>query len=262
MIFTSIMKPSILVLMLACVFFAGCKSVRSISHSGYRAGGSYVGSDPGFEYRGELSEFDVLGIMRREITSEAEIQRALDTAKPIKLRSGASLVLIQSGAQFPDAAMVSGLSRYFTVAPFSGVPPLRRSSTGLQTESLDPESYAKSLRLTAARGGNDFIVCYWGVLESESERLPTKTVSWVPIVNWVLPDEVQHARIRLKMALIDVRSGHWTVFSPKAFESGRLSISPRRSVADQKQVEALKQKAYEAGVKALLKSYSEVAMAE
>jgi hypothetical protein len=31
----------------------------------------------------------------------------------------------------------------------------------------------------AARGGTDLILCYWGMLESKSERLPTKTVfSW------------------------------------------------------------------------------------
>src|SRR5262249_46785139 len=147
-------------------------------------------SDPAFEYRGELSEYDVLGIAKTEFTSEADIRRALEAAKPVKLQPGNCILLIQSGALFPDGEMVTEMSKHYHVVPFSGVPTVRRLGSGaLQTESPDPEMYSKVLRLTAARGGADFIVCYWGRLESESDRLPTKTVSWLPIVNWLTPDE-------------------------------------------------------------------------
>jgi hypothetical protein len=157
-------------LMSACILVAGCtKHVRSISHSGYPQQSSYCGnriadgmSDPAFEYRGELSEFDVLGIPRGEITSEAEIRRALEGSKSVKPRPGSTILLIQSGALFPDSPMVTELSKSFHVVPFSGVPTVRRIGAGnLQTESSDPESYSKALRLTAARGGADCIVCYW-----------------------------------------------------------------------------------------------------
>jgi hypothetical protein len=264
------MKQKILYsLACACVLLAGCtKHVASISHSGYTPSGAYCHyptsegtSDPAFEYRGELSEADVLGIGRGEITSEAEILRTRETAKPVRLRPGNSILLIQSGALFPDGPMVGALSRHFAVVPFSGLPPVRTTSAGtVQNESLDPESYSKSLRLTAARGGTDLILCYWGMLESESERLPTKTVSWVPIVHWIMPDEKRHMRIQLKVALLDVRSGNWSVFSPKPFTDARLSTSPRRGAVDQKQVECLKQLAYEAAVAELVQSYSQLAM--
>ena len=97
-------------LILACALVAGCtKSARSISHSGYTKPGSYCqyppgdgASDPAFEYHGELSEADVLGISRGEITSDAEIRRTREAAKPVKLRPGSSILLIQSGALFPD----------------------------------------------------------------------------------------------------------------------------------------------------------------
>jgi hypothetical protein len=234
-----------------------------VSHSGYQQQSSYCGngtgrgvSDPAFEYRGELSEFDVLGIPRGEITSEAEIQRALADSKPIKLHPGSSILLIQSGALFPDGPMVTELSKSFRVVPFSGVPTVRKfGAGGLQTESSDPESYSKALRLTAARGSADFIVCYWGMLESENDRLPTKTVSWVPIVHWFVPDEKQRLRIRLKVALVDVRSGNWSVFSPKPFEDARVSTSPRRSAVDQKHVERLKNLAYQASAAELIRSF-------
>ena len=61
-----------------------------------------------------------------------------------------------------------------------------------------------------------------------------------------MPDEKQHMRIRLKVALLDVRSGNWAVFSPKPFADARLTASPGRGDVDQKQVERLKQLAYEA----------------
>lgn len=258
-------KSTVCLLILASALMAGCaKSERSISHSGYVQQGSYFGgdtreavSDPAFEYKGELSENDVLGIARSEFTSEADIRRALEAAKPVKLQQGTSILLIQSGSLFPDSEMVTQLGKHYRVVPFSGVPTVRRLGSGaLQTENPDPEMYSKTLRLTAARGGTDFIICYWGMLESESDRLPTKAVSWLPIVNWFTPDEKQHMRIQLKVALVDVRSGNWSVFSPKPFADSRITTSPRKGAVDQKQVELLKKLAYEASVNELVQSYN------
>jgi hypothetical protein len=62
-------------------------------------------------------------------------------------------------------------------------------------------------------------------------------------------------RIRLKIAMVDVASGSWSVFSADPLESKSWSISPRREVADQKQVEAIKQKAYELAAQGLVKAY-------
>jgi len=84
-------KLTFCLLILAGALLAGChKSQRSISHSGYVQQRSYCGeetrepvSDPAFAYRGELSENDVLGIARSEFTSEADIRRALEAAKPL-----------------------------------------------------------------------------------------------------------------------------------------------------------------------------------
>src|SRR5258706_11666614 len=162
---------------------------------------------------------------------------------------------------FTDGAIVRELSEHFTVVPFSGVPQVRKTASGERTESFDPESYAKSLRLTAARGGADIIVCYWGILESENEQLVTKTVSWVPIVNWLVPDERQHMRIPIKIALIDVATGDWAIFAPKPIEDARVSRSPRRAAVDQKQVESLKEKAYDSGAKELVRVYSAASIA-
>jgi len=58
-----------------------------------------------------------------------------------------------------------------------------------------------------------------------------------------------------------VGTGDWAIFTPKPIEDARLSRSPRRGVVDQKQVEGLKQKAYEAGAKDLIRLYSTPSMA-
>jgi hypothetical protein len=254
-------------LLIALALVTGCaKSTRSLSNSSYREPGRTAHfaprpnhSDPGFEYRGELSEFDVLGITRNETATDTDIERALAAAKRMRLKSGDSVLLVQSGAIFPDAPMVNELSKHFRVVPFTGVPPASRRGVDGQFERYDAGDFSKSLRLAAARGGCETILCYWGILESESARLATKTVSWVPVAGWFIPDENQHMRIRLKLALVDVRTGDWTVLSPDAIEASKLSVSPRRGVADQKLVERLKLKAYESGAKELLSRYAEIA---
>ena len=248
-----------LLIFATCALLAGCASTRSISNSDYRESGSASHSlpagksDSAFAYRGELSEFDLLGVVRDQNAVEEEIQEAFDKARPIRLKPHSTILLIQSGAVFPDGPMVAELSKHFTVVPFSGRPPERDSGGSL--ESRDSAALSRSLRLAAARAGAETILCYWGMLESAQDKMATKAVSWVPLVTWFVPDECEHMRVRLKLALIDVRTGDWSVLSPPPFDSRALSVGTRRAVADQKLVERLKVRAYEASVRVLLGVY-------
>ena len=222
-------------ILIALIFLAGC-SVRSISDSGYSGRGYYRGgSNP--MYQGELSEFDVLGVDPGAEISEDDIKKALQDSPSRKLiRKGSPIMLIQSGAMIPDQEMVDHLEKSFSVSVFTGVP---------ETEKTDNASYSKSLRLAAAKAGIETIIVYWGVLESGVENLATNTVSWVPIVGSVIPDETQKMRIRLKVAVIDVLSGKWEIFSPKAFDDKTYSARLNREGSDQAQVAKLKKLAYE-----------------
>ena len=256
------MKTSNSILVLAaCALLAGCASTRSISNSNYREPGasscsSPAGhSDPAFAYRGELTEFDLLGVVRDQTVFEEDIREALDKARPIQLKPHSTILLIQSGAMFPDGPMVAELSKHFTVVPFSGRPPAIDAIGSLETR--DSAALSRSLRLAAARAGAETILCYWGILESAQEKMATKAVSWVPVVSWFVPDEREHVRIRLKLALVDVRTGVWSVLSPPPFDSRALSVGPRRAVADQKLVERLKNQAYDASVQELQRVYSD-----
>ncbi|HTO83328.1 MAG TPA: aminopeptidase [Methylomirabilota bacterium] len=223
---------------------AGC-STRSISDSGYTPG-----SDNRL-YRGELSEFDVIGIDRGEAITQKDIEAAFTDKQRLSLRKGTTLMLIQSGAMFPDTEMLKPLEQYYNVAQFSGIPERSESTDAVSA------SYALALRLAAARGNIDTIIVYWGILETAREGLPTKALSWVPIVGGVLPDENQRMRIRLKAAVIDVRTGRWEEFSPAPIDDNSLSGSYTRAASDQDQVALLKSKAYQQAAMQIVDRYAE-----
>jgi len=242
------MKRKPILWFVAVVFIlalAGC-GVRSISDSGYRSDSGWRG--PGADnpfYKGELNEFDVLGIDRNAKITEADIQKSFEAKKEMSVKKGSSIMLIQSGAVFPDDPMVKSLEKYYTVAIFTGVP-----------EKIEGPNYSLVLRLAAAKGGYEKIIAYWGILETAQENLATKTVSWVPIVGWGIPDQKQKMRIRLKVAVIDVKTGQWDMFSPELIESGAYSAILSRKAADQDQVAFLKEKAYPIVAEDIVKRYA------
>ncbi len=244
----NIRKPFVrpVLLAVAIVFaISGC-ATRSISNSDYRAetGSRYQPASNPF-YKGELSEFQILGINPEARITQDEINKALESKQRISLPKGSSIMLIQSGAMIPDEPMVKALEKYYNVSVFSGVPP-----------SQNANDYALSLRLAAAKGGFEKIVAYWGLLETAQKGLATKTVSWVPFVGGAIPDEGQEMRIRLKVAVVDVRSGQWETFSPEPFQDTTASARFTRESSDQGQVSLLKSKAYETAAEDLIKRYS------
>ncbi len=101
--------------------------------------------------------------------------------------------------------------KYYRVIPLSGIP--SRNNNGYDWQrSKNKEEIPKldmAFRLTAAKAGAETLIVYWGVLESAREGYATKTISWIPIVGSLLPDEKQQMRIRLKAAIIDVKTGYW-----------------------------------------------------
>jgi hypothetical protein len=232
-----LMLPRLALLSLALALFAGC-TTRSISNSSYDA----ARGRPDTHYRGELSDLDVVGVAIEAKVEEQDIRKALAEAVPVRLAPTSRVMLIQSGAEFPDDPMVAGLRARFDVQPFSGVP------TG---QNVDSPTYSKSLRLAAARGGYDKIVCYWGVLESEEVNKATKVISWVPLAGFLIPDERQSMRIRLRAVIVDVASGRWTYVSPASVASSGLSSIVSRRNTDQSLVAELKEAGYKNLVQAL-----------
>ncbi|MBI4595823.1 MAG: aminopeptidase, partial [Candidatus Tectomicrobia bacterium] len=214
--------PALIIIIALMV--SGCAK-RSISDSGYRSESGYrsqASSNP--FYKGELSEFQILGINPEAKITQEEINRALESKQRLTLPKGSSIMLIQSGAMIPDEPMVKALEKYYNVSVFSGVPLAQGGN-----------DYAMTLRLAAAKGGFEKIVAYWGILETAQKGYATKAVSWVPFVGGVIPDEGQEMRIRLKVAVIDVRSGQWDMFSPAPFQNTAASARYTRESSDQDQ---------------------------
>lgn len=241
------MKKAGLLVLLFLVVLNGC-ATRSISNSGYSTGGYYGRGSDNPLYKGELSEFDVLGIDAGKEIEEQDIAAAAVAKKDrLSFRKGDSLLLIQSGAMMPDQVMTENAEKYFSVSVFTGVP---------EQDKKANVSYAKALRLAAAKAGIDKILVYWGVLESGTKNLVTKSVSWVPMVGSAVPDQSQEIRIRLKVALIDVKTGQWEIFVPKVFEDTAFSASLTRENSDQQQVALLKAKAYQAAIESTLARYA------
>lgn len=234
------------VFLLAVLIALTACTTRSISNSGYPDRSCFPG-DTHPLYKGELSAFAVLGIGTGTQYTAEEINRAYESAsRGLALGKGDAILLIQSGAMVPDEGMSDTLRNYFRVVPFTGVPEQGANSSA---------SYSDALRFAAASAGIDKIIVYRGMLESEVNRLGTNIVSWVPIIGGVIPDETQSMRIRLKIGVIDVRSGVWGFFVPSVSDDGALSAGINRVSSDQGQVARLKLAAYEAAGQAILHRY-------
>ena len=113
-------------------------------------------------------------------------------------------MLVQSGAIMPDDQMVRALESHHRIVAFSGIP--TAPSNG---------NFAPALRLAAARGGCEKIMVYWGILETAQKDLSAKTISWVPIVGGIIPDE-DVARL--------AEMGVARVYTPKDFELNRIML--------------------------------------
>jgi hypothetical protein len=200
------------------VFLAllGCQT-RSISNAGN--GGA---ANP--FYKGELSAYDVLGLDATAGYSDAEIQNAMATRRRIVIPKGSAVLLIQSVSSF--SGVPRDLSRYPKDAPWPPIP------------------YSQLFRMAAARGGFDTVIVYWGILESATEKMGGKAISWLPIIGGVIPDENQHMRLRLILTAIDVRTGQWETISPEPVDDEATSNQHSRAASDQRQIALLKAKAY------------------
>ena len=225
----------------------GC-STRSISNSDYSADPDrgYTQRNNPF-YKGELSEFDVIGVDAKATINEEEIARAAQSKERLFVPKGATIMLIQSGAMIPDEEMVQNMEKYYNVSVFTGVPIADGNSTA---------TYSRALRLAAAKAGAEKLIVYWGLLETGKRNRVTKAISWVPFIGGVITDETQRMRIRMKVAIVDVKSGQWEMFSPAPADDVASSGSYSRAASDQAQVAVLKGKAYRATADDLVKRYA------
>lgn len=209
----------VLALIFASGFLAGC-TTRSISDVQ-----PWNGSNP--TYAGELSDFDVIGLGASDGTGHEP-----------RLHEGQRLLVVQSGALFPDETMLGLLREHFDVGIASGRP-------GGAFQS------GNGVRAAAERGGYDAVLAYWGVLEATTEATIGKAAHWIPIGGLFVNDEIQRMRIRLRLVLLDPRSGRWRSFLPTPAECERSSSLFSRARVDLAQIDELKATGYRVAVEQL-----------
>ncbi|MEY3219826.1 MAG: hypothetical protein RIT27_1183 [Pseudomonadota bacterium] len=236
------MVKSQLLFIISVLLISGCS--RSISDANNRYSSLYGG---------ELNDLDVLGVNVYAEISDDEISKILETRSQtgsIKLKEGDKVLLIQSGAMIPDEIMVNAISKYYVVTPFTGIPQHNKE------KDKNAPVYSKSLRYAAATAGIETIIVYWGVIDTETDPSFSKTISWIPILGNFVPDEEKRMNIRLKVAIIDVKTGKWELISSKGFLDSSYSSYTTRNSVDQNLVKALKEKTYPAAVEEIVKYYS------
>jgi hypothetical protein len=152
-----------------------------------------------------LSEYQILGISVYRKLDETDIAKRLREPHKFNLNPNSCILLVQSGADTPDKALVESLAKRFRVSTVSGVPDY--SDTGTYDDDEDfrgPTSpygrqminnvrLDKAFRLAAVKAGADTIVVVWK--KSAGKGIPG-----------------------VRAAVIDVETGKWEVISPLADE--------------------------------------------
>jgi hypothetical protein len=238
------MKKVVIAVLSGAFLLMGChteKGYRSADFSGQKL---YT---KGYSSATELKENDVLGLKNTSEVSDDDISRILDETSTIKVREGSTLLLVQSGARSPDQSMIDELSKRFVVVPHTGIPSEIRNGR---------DDTSKALRLAAAHSKAETILVYWGELEMKRDEMPTSLVSWVPVVDFMVPDEFERLRMHLKLALIDVRSGNWSTFRTEPIETEALTTRHAREHQKRYPLQNSKNRLYQNAVRKLVDNYS------
>lgn len=203
-------------LALLLVALLGACATRSISNP------AMPWYDGNSAYQGELSDFDVTGTGPAISDAPAGV---------VRLQPRQRVLLVQSGAMFPDQALVSAFAEHFAVDCASGMPPRAETS---------PRGFADAAR----RGGYRAVIACWGTLESSRAANAGAPATWIPVVGMFVPGEDLQMRIRLRFVVVDTETGRWLGFSPTPVVDARSASMASRRAVDAEQVEALKLASY------------------
>jgi hypothetical protein len=190
-----------------------------------------------------LTETDVLGFDGAQSVSEEEIVKAAGPRGKIQVKRGAPVMLIHAGAAAPEEIMLREAANYFSVTPFSGLAQHRN-------DAGESANLSRALRLTAAKGGSDFLIVYWTVLEGGSGK--PGAPNWRPVAGDV-PLDAEQVRMRLRMLIVDVKSGHWATANPETFEDKAARGGWFRKPTSAQRTAALKERAYKHALQEVLR---------
>jgi hypothetical protein len=190
-----------------------------------------------------LTETDVLGFDGAQRVSEEEIAKAATPRGKIQIKRGAAVMLIQAGVSVPEEAMQREAANHFSVTPFSGL-------TQQKNGGADSANVSRALRLTAAKGGNDFLIVYWPAIEGAQQT--NGTLEW-RAVKGDIPFEAEQVRARLRVLIVDVKTGQWAVATPETLEDKSARGGWFRKRTSAQRVANLKERAYKHALQEVLR---------
>jgi hypothetical protein len=228
----------------AALLFVGCETNVNFRAADFSGDKVYKKGPVG----PQLKENEVLGLKQSRRLTNDDINRVLDEAASLKIKEGSTILLVQSGSPHPDKEMADELSQRFVVVPHTGLPN--------EIRSTPDDDISKLLRLAAAHCKAETLLVYWGNLEIKRDDLPTSLVSWVPVVDFTVPDEYQRIRMHLKVALVDVRTGNWSTFRTEPIESDALTTRFAREHEQKWPLQNTKQRLYKNTVQKILDAYA------
>ncbi|EAS1758223.1 hypothetical protein BH012_13065 [Salmonella enterica] len=208
----------------------------------------------------QLTDQDVFGneLTLNNITEE-DIQNAVEDAKgefTIPLHS--AVILVQSGSKAPDALMQQEMKKFYQVSTFSGIPVTKRKVRNKNDDDSvsDDVNYMQALRYIAAKGRQKAIIVFWSALEVGKFNNETKAVQWEAWNSKNIPSGDYSLRYLTRVALTDVATGEWSVYSPSNVEMHNVHKEAVSSDSSSKIIEELKRNTYEWISKDLANRYS------
>ncbi len=122
--------------------------------------------------------------------------------------------------------MQQEMSRYYTVATFSGIPDRQKALTCSKDKNKNKNqdviiaenmNWMQALRYVAAKGHQKAIVVYQDTLQSGKYDAGTKNMVWSDYKNEKLTNVIS-MRYLVRFTLVDVATGEWATWSPVNYE--------------------------------------------
>src|SRR5699024_1294157 len=214
-----------------------------------------------------LTDKDIFGNETTLNISEEDIQAALE-GEEFRVPLSSPIILVQSGSRAPEAIMQQEMSKYYTVATFSGIPDRQKTPTCNKDKNKNDESdvansenmnWMQALRYVAAKGHQKAIIVYQDTLQIGKYDPALKLTVWSDYKSEKLTDTIS-LRYLVRFTLVDVATGEWATWSPVNYEYKVLPPLTSKNEASttnvtEQQIMQLKQKTYKAMVKDLVNRY-------
>ncbi|EEU9598578.1 hypothetical protein FJ880_002983 [Escherichia albertii] len=219
----------------------------------------------------QLTDKDIFGNETTLAVSEEDIQAALE-GEAFRVPLNSPVILVQSGSRAPEAMMQQEMSKYYTVATFSGIPDKQKPVTCNKDKNKNKDenqdiavaenmNWMQALRFVAAKGHQKAIIVYQDTLQTGKYDSALKSTVWSDYKNEKLTDTAS-LRYLVRFTLVDVATGEWATWSPVNYESrvifpqaGKKDTSTTEATAIEQQITQLKQRTYAAMIKDLVNRY-------